>query len=420
MTIAARRGPTNTFVVVRRGIRLAPSGWYTRYMFRNYLRHTLIMVAALLSIALTTDLSVWIWRLITGNPNASWLWLSYRIGRIVVLRGTDLLALAAPISCFLGVLWTEVLHTWSRERLTIWNLGRSPVQCIVPVLLFAATMGSLQFALDAYLRPAAVMALENRPDEMNPDFNFSPDKHWIAAGDALVHARISPGPPPSLGELAIYQLAKDGALLAVITAEKATPGRDPGTWSLQNGRVWTVAAHPARTETPPSASQGRTASERTFEQMDLVLPIEPLWLSRYGIHPQYIPNAILRQLAAPSWGSHSTRQYRVWYDVRYADAFLPGGMALLATSLSLLLIAYRVRLMTVFAIASAGYAAHVSEKVFLVLGEYGELPSAISAWIVPLLLVTISATVLVVLTIRSSNAKRKTPHSDEHSVSVAT
>lgn len=405
MSIAAHRTPTKNGATPRNRKRLAPWGWYTRYMFWNYSRHTFIVVAALLSIALTTDLSAWIWRLITGNPDASWLWLAFRIGRIVVLRGTDLLALTVPISCFLGVLWTEVAHTWSRERLTIWNLGRSPIQCIVPVLLFAAAVGLLQFTLDAYLRPAAVMALENRPDDQNPDFGFSTNKHWIAAGDDLVHARISPGPPPSFGELTIYRLASDGALSAVITAEKAAPGRDRGTWRLQNGRAWTAAVQPAQTASS-SASDRPSASEQPFEQMDLILPIEPLWLSRYGIHPQYLPHAVLRELAAPSWGSHSTVKFRVWYDVRYANAFLPGALALLATSLSLLLIAYRIRPATVFIIACAGYAAHVSERVFLVFGEYGELPPAFAAWIVPLPLIVISAIILVILTVRTSNAMR--------------
>lgn len=419
MTKAAHRAPAKAFASIGRGKRLAPWGWYTRYMLANYVRHTFIITAALLSIALTTDLSAWIWQLITGNPNAGWLWLSYRIARIIVLRGTDLLALAAPISCFLGVLWTEIAHTWSRERLTIWNLGRSPIQCIVPVLLFAAVMGVLQFSLDAYLRPAAVMALENRSDDKNPDFGFSPTKHWIEAGGYLIHARISPGPPPSFGEMTIYQLASDGALLTVITAEKAAPEPHRKTWSLQNGRVWAAVAPPAQTETPASGSDRRTASEQTFNQMDLMLPIDPFWLSRYGIHPQYLPHHALRELATSSSGSHKTLSYRVWYEVRYANAFLPGAMSLLATSLSLMMIAYRLHLITIFAIAVAGYIAHVSVRTFLVLGESGEIPSLLAAWIVPVLLMTISVGVLVVQIVQISSATRGIPRSDGRGASAA-
>lgn len=418
MSIAPRRAPAKTFTPAPAGKRLAPWGWYTRYMLRGYVRHTFIMIAALLSIALTTDLSTWIWRLFTSNPDAGWLWLTFRIGRIVVLRGTDLLALTTPISCFLGVLWSEAMHTWSRERLTIWNLGRSPIQCTVPVVLFAAIMGLLQFSLDVYLRPAAVMALENRPDEQSPDFNFSSDKHWIAAGDDLVHTRISPGPPPGFAEVTIYRLGNDGALTAAIVAEKATPGSAKATWILRNGRIWTTTPQTAQPDPNPPAPDRNAASERAFEQMDVILPIDPLWVTRYGIHPQYLPHSALRELTTVSGGSHSAVKYRVWYEVRYANAFMPGALALLATSLSLLLIPYRIRPGAVFVIAFAGYAAHVFEKVCLVLGEYDKLSPAVAAWIVPLTLVMISTILLIILVMRTSYVTSARPRSGGRTVAA--
>lgn len=419
MSVAPRPAPVKGFATSPSSKRLAPWGWYTRYMFRSYVRHTFIMIAALLSIALTTDLSTWIWRLFTSNPDAGWLWLTYRIGRIVVLRGTDLLALTTPISCFLGVLWSEAMHTWSRERLTIWNLGRSPIQCIVPVVLFGAVMGLLQLSLDIYLRPTAVMALENRPDEQSPDFSFSSEKHWIAAGNDLLHARISAGPPPGFAEVTIYRLGSDGALAAVIVAETATPGSVKASWILRNGRISTTTPRAAQPDPSPAPDRS-AASERAFEQMDVNLPIDPLWVSRYGIHPQYLPFSALRKLTNVSGGSHSAVKYRVWYEVRFANAFMPGALALLATSLSLLLIAYRIRLGAVFIIAFAGYAAHVFEKTFLVLGEYDKLPPGVAAWSVPLTLIVISAIILLILIIWTSHVSGARPPSRERAVAAAT
>lgn len=418
MSAATHRAPTSSAVAAGCGTRIAPWGQYTRYMFRSYWRNSFILLAALLSISLTTDLSALIWRLITSNPDAGFFWLSYHIARIVLLRAIDLLALGVPISCFLAVLWTEVCHTWSRERITIWNLGRSPLQCIIPVLFFGTTMGVLQFALDTSLRPAAVMALENRPDANHPDFTYSPTKQWIAVGNDLVHARISAGPPPSLGELSIYRLAADGALLATLIAEKAIPGPTLNTWRLQNVMVRNTALNVGRPPASGPAPDKAGDPDQVLDEMEFVLPIDPLWLSRHGIHPQYLPHAALRALAAPTSATHSAQRYQVWYYMRYANAFLPAGMALLAASLSLLLIPYRIRPWAIFLIAAAGYLAHIEKKTFLVLGEYGELPPAIAAWFVPILLILISAIIVIVPTMNFARVGRTTPRTEEHSDSA--
>jgi lipopolysaccharide export LptBFGC system permease protein LptF len=84
-----------------RPVFLTPWGLYTRYMLGAYLRHTLMVSAALMTIALTIDL----WpqmALFDGDA----LHVVFGIARLAVLRLPDLLPPFIPYAAFLGVEWS--------------------------------------------------------------------------------------------------------------------------------------------------------------------------------------------------------------------------------------------------------------------------------------------------------------------------
>src|SRR5215216_1261030 len=99
-----------------RAIHLTPWGLYSRYMLGAYLRHTMMVSAALMTIALTIDLWPQI-ALFSGEP----LHVVSSIALLALLRIPDLLPPFLPFATFLGVVWTESALTESRERLLIWN-----------------------------------------------------------------------------------------------------------------------------------------------------------------------------------------------------------------------------------------------------------------------------------------------------------
>ena len=134
-----------------RAIYLTPWGLHTRYMAGAYLRHTVMVSAALIAIALTIDLWPQI-ALFSGGPLA----VIGGIAQLAALRLPDLLPPFLPFATFLGVVWSESAFTESRERLLIWNSGRSPIFCLVPALLAGVVMGVVLFGMDAWLRPAAI------------------------------------------------------------------------------------------------------------------------------------------------------------------------------------------------------------------------------------------------------------------------
>ena len=113
----------------RRGARpvyLTPFGLYSRYMLGAYLRHTMMVAAALMTIALTIDLWPQV-PLMTADPSLGPVQAVWGIVRLAALRIPDLLPPFLPFATFLGVVWSESAFTESRERLLIWNSARSPL-----------------------------------------------------------------------------------------------------------------------------------------------------------------------------------------------------------------------------------------------------------------------------------------------------
>src|ERR1700760_2141951 len=132
-------------------IYLTPLGLHTRYMLGAYLRHTMMVIAALMTIALTIDLWPQV-PLFHGGP----LDVMAGIAWLAVLRLPDLLPPFIPFAMFLGVVWSESAFTESRERLLIWNSGRSPLFCLIPALFAGLLIGAFLFGLDVFARPAAI------------------------------------------------------------------------------------------------------------------------------------------------------------------------------------------------------------------------------------------------------------------------
>src|SRR4051812_36495774 len=218
-----------------RPIYLTPWGLYTRYMLGAYLRHTLMVAAALMTIALTIDL----WpqmALLNGDV----LRVAFDIARLAVLRLPDLLPPFVPFAAFLGVVWSESAFTESRERLLVWNSGRSPLFCLIPALLAGVVMGASLFALDAWLRPAAIhvqIAERLGREGVRLDRSRSGGSHWIALPDGLLRADIEYGPPLKLHNVTIYKMDSNGHLAEVDPAARARP-LDDRRWRLENGQSW--------------------------------------------------------------------------------------------------------------------------------------------------------------------------------------
>ena len=380
-------------------LRGALRGRHTRYMLAGYLRRVLIVASVLLVVGLTIDLWPQI-DLITGSGDDSSLRIIWRILCFSALRTPGLLAPVLPFAVFLGVAWTEIQHTQTGERMFVWNTGRLPLQCLLPALLLGIMIGAAEFGMDAYLGPAS-MAVQMQKrlgrDGMRLDRTRTGDIQWIASSAGLLKTEISYGPPPVLSNLTFFRLDARGQLVEVDKAKTARLVPGTGQWRLEEGSLW-LAPSPAADDAGARASSPEDAAKdrlQPFASRTMPLSMDPLWLSAFGMETQYLPISTLRRLAAIDEGQLPTGKFSTRLQVLYGEAFMPGAMALLAASLSILLLPYRVPPRALVGILFAGYLAHSGAKACILMGQNGFLSPILAGWLVPAALTC--ATMAVVL-----------------------
>lgn len=374
-----------------RPIFLAPFGLYSRYMLGAYLRHTMMVCAALMTIALTIDLWPQV-ALFSGNP----LHVLWALTRLAALRLSDLLPPFVPFATFLGVVWSESAFTESRERLLVWNSGRSPLFCLMPALFAGLLMGVFLFAVDGWLRPVAIhiqMAEVLGREGIRLDRGKSGGTHWIALPDGLLKAAIQYGPPLELHDATIYKLDSEGHLAEVDTAAVAAPAGN-GIWRLRDGHYWRA----------DFANQGKVLSSNQREENEIpfktrVIPmsLNSLWLSNLGLSPQYLYLSDLRRLAHAQIMSRDLSGYKTRLQTVFGETLFTCLMALLAAALSMLYFAFATRWFALVAVLLAGYLAHFASKAFSLMGEFGYISPFLAGWLGPLLLIVAVAYALHVI-----------------------
>jgi lipopolysaccharide export system permease protein len=371
-----------------RQIRLVPFGWHTRYLLRSYLRYTFIVVAGLLLVALTIDLSAQLGGILAARPEAGTLATAALLAWYLLLRSVDILARNLPLAIYLAVMWCEFTHTLSSERVAVGVAGRSPLQCLIPGLVFGFVFGCVQLTLDLWLRPAAVMTqasehLGNYGDRF--DRRPTDATRWIRVGDDLISARLDFGPPPAFRDVTLYRLQTDLQPREVTIARAAVPAAQPSTWEFMDGYYWEWTASPVPAASP-AKSDAQPSPPRAFARRELALDVDPLWLANLGIDGKYLPQPVLRALAASTSPGFAKSDYQTWVQVRYARGLFVLGMALLGASLGQMSLSRLPRLYGLLAMLLAGYSCHVAQKALEILGELGAVPPLVAGWSVPVAL----------------------------------
>jgi lipopolysaccharide export system permease protein len=389
-----------------RAVYLAPWGLYTRYMLGAYLRHIVMVTGALMTIALTIDLWPQV-PLFSGDP----LHVVWGLVRLTCLRLPDLMPPFIPFATFLGVVWSESAFTESRERLLIWNSGRSPLFCLIPALLTGLVMGAALFGLDAWLRPAAIhvqIAERLGREGIRLDRSQSGGNHWIALPDGLLRAEIEYGPPLKLHNVTIYKLDSDGHLAEVDTASIAQP-QTKDRWLLEDGHYWRADSADRGAVLTTNASQ---ENEIPFGTRTLSMTLDALWLRNLGLSPQYLSLSDLSTLARAPIMSRDLSGYKTRLQTVFGETLFTGMMALLAASLSMLYFAYQTRWFALVAVLLVGYLAHFASKAFILMGEFGYMAPGFAGWLAPLLLAVAVARALYVIQKRRGLGIRlkDTPH----------
>lgn len=373
-----------------RRVRLALLGRYTRYVLLAYFRQILLILLVLWVLALTIDL----WPQMDSVTQACTTDTTRCVIRFCLLRTPRLIAPLIPFVTFLGVFATEFMHTRSGERTLIWNSGRSPAQCLVPALLLGLCLGPADVALDAWLGPAA-MAVQMREkigrDGQRLDRTREGDVNWVTLPNGLLSMHVAQAERPMLTQLEFFRFTVPGQLVQVVRAAKAQQIGQSNVWHLATGRQW-QSPDGITSLSMDDALLGNGMTP--FTGMDVLFPLDPLWLSVIGMEVQYVPFPVVLSLAQREPHGYDSALYRTQLHMIIAETVIPGAMAVLAAVLSITLMAYAVSTMTAGAILFVGYLAHSAIRACGLLGENGNLPPILAAWLVPVLAITIATLIL--------------------------
>jgi lipopolysaccharide export LptBFGC system permease protein LptF len=362
---------------------LVPLGTYTRTLVLAHARHVGTVTAALLVIAMTLDLAPRAEWIASQSPSRGAPALVLHFLWYLSLRMADLIGNLLPLACFMGLFWSEITLTQSRERVIIWNGGRSPLQTLVPLAILGIFFGALQVTALSVLRPGAVaIQMEQNLGEYGRRFDrrlHPQTRSWITLPNHLIQARID-FRASRLVDVQVFEFSDTGRLNGRIEAASAEPTATHGRWRFHAGSRW---------DAPDAASDSQptdTGAARRFETEEDDLPLDPLWLANFGIDARYLPTGVLAALATRPDIPESSG-YRTWRQVRFAQFFLPFGMLLLASCLATALIAQRTAFKPMILIGLAGYFLYVSNNIVVWLGEYGQVSAVPAAWLMPLVMV---------------------------------
>jgi lipopolysaccharide export LptBFGC system permease protein LptF len=232
--------------------------------------------------------------------------------------------------------------------------------------------------MDGFMGPASMavqMAEHLGKDGTRLDRSLLSKPVWMAVGGGILRAEIEFGPPPVLHNVMFFKRDADGRLVEVDMAPVARWQQGSDRWVLHNGQFWKADATP-----------GVRATMTAFTEMAVAIDADPLWFTWYNLQPQYIPLPVLHRLAASGRVPEAHGQYATRFHIVLAELLLPGLMALLASSLAMLLLAYRVSAPALIGIVFSGYIAHFGTKACLILGQNGYMAPLVAGWLVPALL----------------------------------
>lgn len=378
-------------------MRLAPFGSYTGYLLKTYLRQVGAILTIFWLVALAIDISPQIGLLSAhaqDHPLRNILWFS-------ALRTPWLIVPLIPFAVFLGVLATEHGHIRSGSRMLIWNSGRSPSQCLVPVLLLGFIFGSIDMVVDGWVGPET-MAIQMRErlgrDGQRLDRSRASNFQWIALSNGLLRTKVvQVDGVVELRELSFFRFHGPERLVELLLAKNARQIAGSAEWRAHDGVFW-GREEPARDNMTDILLGG---SATTFSTHDLHLPANVLWLSVIGMEPQYVPFSILKRLADQTPQGYDSAVYRTREQVIIADVMLVLAMALTANVLATFFLPGSRLSVETAKILLAGYIAHSLERAFVLFGENGALPPVLAAWFIPVLL-TNGVLVLLSLYARTS------------------
>lgn len=386
--------PASLFTRLSGALTVALIGRETRYVGGLYAGRIFLFAMLVFAIVLSLDAASNIGHLLGTADQAGTPSGLGRLSYYLLLRAGYNLPSILPLAALTGVIWAEFALSNSRQRMMISNSGRPVLLSLAPAILIGLAVGLIQFTALAAVRPAAVelQTLEGFRN-YGPKFRqVETDRKWLSVEDAVIEARISFSDPVALHDAVIYELADDGALKSIRTAQSATPnGKD--SWTLRNGTMWQVPRFGV-----PAAPRPASQVAVPFAEQALVLDLDPLWVENIDILPSFLPQAILDRLGTAQNGIQNISTYQAALYERFAAVFYVMGMAVLPAALGIVWFLPGIGAGPLIKVIFWGLGAYFVTNVLSMLGSYGYLPPLVSAWSPPGLFFAVALGMVIVRT----------------------
>ncbi|MCB2134395.1 MAG: LPS export ABC transporter permease LptG [Rhodobacteraceae bacterium] len=290
-----------------------------------------------------------------------------------IYRILPLIVILASIALFLAL-------ARSSELVIVRASGRSAIRMLLSPVLTALIVGALAVAV---LNPIVASttkrfeALSSRYKLGNESvLSVSREGLWLRQGSeegqTVIRAERSNLDGTTLFDVTFIGFGADGAALQRVEAEEATLG--DGVWNLIGVKRWWFV----QGENP---EQGATVHDR------LALPSE---LTPDQIRDSFGTPATIAIWDLPAFiaqlekAGFSPRKHRVWFQMELAMPLLLAAMVLVGAGFTMRHVrSGRIGLMVLMAIAS-GFAIFFLRNFAQILGENGQIPVLLSAWIPPL------------------------------------
>lgn len=288
--------------------------------------------------------------------------LLFLTAEYLLYRSADIVARMLPMACLAGSFIAELLRHQRLENVILAAAGAPPSLTFAALLSVAAITGTVQVALEGWLRPAAVFAQVDLGLGAYARRFYQGDlgERWIVDGDRAIKARIIRDEHPELRDVRIFEGLGEKDLRRVISAPSAEPTGKSQFWRLTNAIVW-------------HHNDGKAMRPEMHGTLDVKLPLTQSHLQYHGIYGFYLPNKPLLDIAAVK-NTQRTSDAETALVRRFTALFLPGVFAFLGASLSQagrngrMLAWWRL-----LALGAFGYICVVSIKAFWSLGEFGVL-----------------------------------------------
>ena len=384
---------SQTAPLLASAIRLArrwppPLGLYGRFMLVHYVWQIVIvflaLVGAVTAINISSEVSsVW-QRGAAGGLGQGIAELTEYLFYRLLDNGSQVF----PVAFVLGIAAAEVTHAMSGRQTMVRTTGMSFERGAKALFLIAALSVPAQFLLDNAVRPYAFMSLSvDGLGEYGTGYREErkAQTKWLPFGGNIMQIQLQDDPAPRMSAMTFYEFSRDGDLQRLVDATSAAPLRALGDrLRLTDARVWDFARMPA-TATGETTVQDLAARFAEHASFDLDLQVSPLWLDYRGIAAKYIPLADLARLAQSRGVPDNAPHYGVWLQIRFAQAFAPGLIALCLSGIFFIFLdRFGLRIAAAIMLA-AGYLGFTAIRIMAVVADHGVLPDVVAIWTLPVL-----------------------------------